>query len=126
MYLGECILITRCIYRKKQDLEKLCPLSVVIKEPPSFKLLIDIMVTGTNLCRRLRRRYYSYLSNLAQGLTLFPRGCRFPSLQGYPDMEKVEIFPWTRFVNNQNFRKEYIYKFLTITLIIVEIIIHKL
>ena len=42
------------------------------------------------------------------------------------DMEKDEIFPRTRFVNNQNFHKKYISKFLTITRIIVEIIIHRL
>ena len=42
------------------------------------------------------------------------------------DMEKDQIFPRTRFVNNQNFRKKYISKFLTITRIIVEIIIYRL
>ena len=42
------------------------------------------------------------------------------------DMEKYQIFQWTRFVNNQNFRKKYVFKFLTITRIIVEIIIYRL
>ena len=42
------------------------------------------------------------------------------------DMEKDLIFPRKRFVNNQNFRKKYIYKFLTITRIIVETIIYRL
>jgi len=41
-------------------------------------------------------------------------------------MEKDQIFPRTRFVNNQNFRKKYIFKFPTITMIIVEIIIYRL
>ena len=31
------------------------------------------------------------------------------------DMEKDQIFLRTRFVNNQNFRKKYISKFITIT-----------
>ena len=43
-----------------------------------------------------------------------------------PDMEKDQVFPRTRFVNNQNLHKKYISKFLTITRIIVEIIIHRL
>ena len=43
-----------------------------------------------------------------------------------PDMEKDQIFPRTCFVNNENFRKKYIYKFLTITRIIGEIIINRL
>ena len=42
------------------------------------------------------------------------------------DMEKDQIFPRTRFVNIQNFRKKYISKFLTITKIIVEIILYRL
>ena len=42
------------------------------------------------------------------------------------DMEKDQIFPRTHFVNNQNFLKKYISKFLTITRIIVEIIIYRL
>ena len=42
------------------------------------------------------------------------------------DMEKDQIFPRTRFVNNQTFRKKYISKFLTITSIFVEIIIYRL
>ena len=37
-------------------------------------------------------------------------------------MEKDQIFPRTCFVKDQNFRKKYIYKFLTI----VEIIIYTL
>ena len=44
----------------------------------------------------------------------------------HTDMEKDQIFPRTPFVNNQNFRKKYISKFLTITRIIVEIIIYRL
>ena len=42
------------------------------------------------------------------------------------DMKKDQIFPRMRFVNNKNFRKKYISKFLTITRIIVEIIICRL
>ena len=42
------------------------------------------------------------------------------------DMENDQIFPRTRFVNNQNFRKKYISKFLTITRIIVEVTIYRL
>ena len=41
-------------------------------------------------------------------------------------MEKDQIFPQMRFVNNENFHKKYISKFLTITRIIVEIIIYGL
>ena len=41
-------------------------------------------------------------------------------------MEKDQIFPQMRFVNNENFHKKYISKFLTITRIIVEIIIYRL
>ena len=43
-----------------------------------------------------------------------------------PDMEKDQIFPRARFVKNKNFRKKYISKFLTITIIIVEIVIYRL
>ena len=42
------------------------------------------------------------------------------------DMEKDQIFPRTRFVKNQDFRKKYISKFITITRIIMEIIIYRL
>ena len=47
----------------------------------------------------------------------------FEALWGpnYAHMEKAQIFPQTRFVNNQYFRKKYISKFLT-TRIIGEII----
>ena len=42
------------------------------------------------------------------------------------DMEKDQIFLRTCFVNNQNFRKKHISKFLTVTRIIVEILIYRL
>ena len=52
----------------------------------------------------------------------------FEALWGpnYAHMEKDQIFPQTRFVNNQYFRKKCISTLLTITRIIVEIIINRL
>ena len=59
-----------------------------------------------------------------------PKGTKMDNfwmiMEFFADMEQDQIFPQTCFVNNQNFSKKYIFKFLTINKIIVEIIIYRL